>query len=142
MTLTGLGPGTITKFHSVPLLLYHLHVPGPGIHWSFQIVGAPGVNLLIQFSYLQVLDVLTTMAFLLHGAKEANPVVRLAIRAGGSSPLAGLLALKVFAVLLAFYCVRRARLRLLARVNVFFALLVAWNLTVLIISSPVLAALK
>ncbi|MBI3666917.1 MAG: hypothetical protein HY236_11985, partial [Acidobacteria bacterium] len=57
------------------------------------------MNLLIQFSYLQVLDVLTTLAFLLNGAKEANPVVRLAIRAGGHSPLAGLLALKVFAVL-------------------------------------------
>ncbi len=92
------------------------------------------MNLLVQFSYLQMLDLLTTMAFLLHGVREANPVVRLAIHLG-STPLGGLLALKVFAVGLAIYCVRKARLQLLARVNVFFAALVAWNLCALILAT-------
>lgn len=93
------------------------------------------MNILVQFLYLQVLDILTTVAFLLNGVKEANPVVRLALDAG-PSPLVGLLAIKIVAAVLAIYCVRRARLRLLARVNVFFAALVAWNLLVLIVSSP------
>lgn len=90
------------------------------------------MSLLLQFSYLQILDVLSTLAFLLNGVKEANPVVRLAMQLG-PSPLTGLLALKVFAVCLAIYCMRTARHRLLARVNVFFACLVAWNLYVLVL---------
>ncbi len=92
------------------------------------------MNLLVQFSYLQLLDVLTTMAFLLHGGKEANPVVRLVL-AAGPPPLVGLAALKIAAFGLALYCVRNARSRLLSRVNLFFAALVAWNLCVLILSA-------
>ena len=91
------------------------------------------MNLLIQFSYLQLLDLMTTMAFLLRGIEEANPIVRLALRAT-PWPIGGLVALKVLAILLAFYCVRRARLRLLSRVNVFFAVLVAWNVFALILT--------
>lgn len=93
------------------------------------------MNLLLQFSYLQLLDLLTTIAFLAHGGKEANPIVRLVLTAG-PPPLVGLLALKVLALGLALYCVRKARLRLLERVNMFFALLVAWNVCVLIFSAP------
>ncbi len=93
------------------------------------------MNLLLQFFYLQVLDILTTLAFLVAGVQEANPMVRLALDAG-PTPLAGLIVVKVLAVLMAVYCVRQSRLRLLARVNVFFAVLVAWNLLVLIVSSP------
>ena len=93
------------------------------------------MNILVQFLYLQVLDVLTTLAFLLNGVKEANPLVRLALEAG-PSPLLGLLAVKVLAAALAIYCVRRSRFRLLARVNLFFAALIAWNLLVLIVTSP------
>ena len=74
-----------------------------------------------------------------NGVKEANPIARLVI-AAGPSPLMGLIAIKIFAVLLALYCCRHSRMRLLARVNVFFAALVTWNLVVLIISSPILKA--
>ncbi len=95
------------------------------------------MNILAPFLYLQMLDVLTTMAFLMNGVKEANPVVRLVLEVG-PSPLIGLLLMKMFAVALAVYCVRRSRLRLLSRVNFFFAALIAWNLVVLIISSPLL----
>ena len=31
---------------------------------------------MLQYSYLQVLDFLTTIAFLLNGVKEGNPLVR------------------------------------------------------------------
>ena len=37
-------------------------------------------QLLLQYSYLQMLDLLTTVAFLLHGIHEGNPLVRLALR--------------------------------------------------------------
>ncbi len=92
------------------------------------------MNLLFQFTYLQALDVLSTMAFLLNGVQEANPIVRLALKTG-ASPLVSLVALKVVAVAMAVYCVRRARHRLLSRINVFFAALVAWNLIVVVVSS-------
>lgn len=97
--------------------------------------GAEPLNLLLQFLYLQILDVLTTMAFLMNGLQEANPIVR-TIVGWGPTPLEGLVAVKIFAIVLALICVRSARLRLLAGVNVFFAALVAWNLVVLIIASP------
>ena len=98
------------------------------------------MNTLLLFVYLQLLDVLTTVAFLMNGTKEANPLVRFLLHAG-PSPLAGLLMIKIIAVLLALYCVRRARLRLLSRVNVFFAALVTWNLFVLIVTHPALTSL-
>ena len=97
------------------------------------------MNVLTQFLYLQALDILTTMAFLLHGVKEANPIVRLALEVG-PSPLLGLLAIKAVAAALAVYCVRHSRVRLLSRVNLFFALLIAWNLLVLILTSPAVRA--
>lgn len=31
-------------------------------------------SLIFQYSYLQVLDLLTTVAFLINGVKEANPL--------------------------------------------------------------------
>jgi len=98
------------------------------------------LNILVQFLYLQMLDALTTMAFLMNGVKEANPVVRLALEAG-PSPLIGLLVIKVVAAAMAIYCVRRSRLRLLSRVNLFFAALIAWNLLVIVVSSPSLGLL-
>lgn len=91
--------------------------------------------LIIQFTYLQLLDVLTTLAFLAHGAREANPLVRFLMRVG-PTPAVSLIFLKTLAVLLAIYCVRRAHFRLLSRVNILFAGLVAWNLLVLILNAP------
>jgi hypothetical protein len=93
------------------------------------------VNLLLQFAYLQVLDALTTLAFLMNRVREANPLIRFLMSAG-PSPLAGLLAVKLVAFGMAVYCVKRARLRLLKKVNVLFAGLIVWNLCVLIISAP------
>jgi hypothetical protein len=89
------------------------------------------VSLLIQFSYLQLLDILTTLVFLSGGVKEANPVVRFALVVS-PSPLIGLLSLKLFAIAMAVYCWRTERTRLLSLANGFFAALVTWNLLALL----------
>ena len=90
--------------------------------------------LLWQYSYLQILDFLTTIAFLVNGVQEGNPLVRLALGAW-SNPIAGLLAVKFLAVLLGFYCWRVGKRQLLTRINLLFAVLVAWNLVALIVRS-------
>jgi hypothetical protein len=57
------------------------------------------------------------------------------MKAGGSW-LFGLALVKGAAVLLAVCCLRWGRLRLLRGVNAFFAVLVAWNVLIVILSSP------
>lgn len=90
-------------------------------------------QLLLQYSYLQVLDFMTTIAFMLHGVREGNPLVRLAV-ASTSHPLGGLVAIKVAAIALGIYCWRGGRERLLNRINILFAVVVAWNLIALIVA--------
>lgn len=94
-------------------------------------------QLLLQYSYLQVLDLMTTVAFLLQGVREANPLVRFAIHYA-PTPFGGLLAVKILAVALGLYCWRGGRQRLLGRINILFALVVAWNLAALILASVAL----
>jgi hypothetical protein len=91
-------------------------------------------QLLIQYSYLQILDFMTTIAFLMHGIQEGNPLVRVALQYA-PHPLGGLLAVKVAAIALGIYCWRAGRNRLLVRINILFALVVAWNLAALIVGS-------
>jgi len=81
-----------------------------------------------------VLDFLTTIAFLINGVSEGNPLVRLAIKVS-PNPIGGLLFVKFAAVLLGVYCWKGGRLRLLGRINLLFALVVAWNLAALIMAS-------
>lgn len=103
--------------------------------------GGTRVNqLLLHFSYLQVLDFLTTIAFMINGVKEANPLVRFAVKVC-PTPISGLVAVKVLAVLLGVYCWRMGRDRLLSRINVVFALVIAWNLVALIIGTLAMRAL-
>ena len=89
---------------------------------------------LIVFSYFQLLDLLTTMVFLIHGVKEANPLVRLALQMA-PNPLAGLLLVKFVAMGLGIYCWRLRRETLLLRINVLFAILVSWNLVALLVTT-------
>jgi len=89
---------------------------------------------MLQYSYLQVLDFMTTVAFLVHGIREANPLVRLALTYS-PNPLGGLVAVKVLAMGLGLYCWKFGRERLLNRINVMFAIVVAWNLIALIAGS-------
>lgn len=91
-------------------------------------------QLLIQYSYLQVLDFMTTIAFLMHGIREGNPLVRVALQYA-PNPWGGLLAVKIAAIGLGIYCWRAGRNRLLVRINILFALVVAWNLVALIVGS-------
>jgi hypothetical protein len=91
-------------------------------------------QLFLQYSYLQVLDLMTTLAFLLHGIREGNPVVRLAMQFT-ASPLGALVAIKCLALGLGIYCWRCGRGRLLARINILFAIVVAWNMVALIAGS-------
>ena len=91
-------------------------------------------QLLLQYAYLQVLDLLTTLAFMLHGVREGNPLVRLMMRST-ANPLNGLLVVKLIAVGLGLYCWKLGRGRLLARINILFAVIVAWNLGALIVAA-------
>lgn len=93
------------------------------------------MSVFAQFVYLQLLDALTTVAFLMNGVGEANPLVRLALTQSWN-PLGGLLLIKVAAVGLGVYCLVGSRTQLLRKANAFFALLVAYNLVVVIITSP------
>lgn len=92
------------------------------------------MGVLAQFVYLQILDGLTTVAFLLHGVSESNPVVRWAMQAA-PDPFSGLILLKVAALGMGFYCTLSARQQLLKKVNIFFAGLVAYNLLALILAA-------
>jgi Domain of unknown function (DUF5658) len=94
----------------------------------------------MHFSYLQVLDFLTTIAFMINGVKEANPLVRLAVKMS-PSPISGLIVVKVLAVLLGIYCWRMGRQRLLSRINIVFAMVIAWNLVALILGTVALRSL-
>ena len=92
------------------------------------------LDVLLRFAYLQVLDVLTTLAFLAHGVVEGNPFVQFLMSSAGH-PLTGLLAVKALAMMLGLFCQFTGRMRLLRRANAFFALLVVWNLVALVLSS-------
>ncbi len=87
---------------------------------------------LLLYAYLQVLDLLSTVAFLLSGVKEGNPLVVWAMGAA-PHPMAGLVGVKVAAMGLGVFCWATRRIPLLRKVNVFFAALVAWNLGCLIL---------
>jgi len=91
-------------------------------------------QLLLQFSYLQVLDFMTTLAFLLNGVREANPLVRLALKYG-PTPMGGLFLVKLLAVALGVYCWRYGKIKLLGRINILFAIVVTWNLAALILGA-------
>lgn len=102
-------------------------IPVPRRSWRL-----PGGAQFLWCLYLQLLDLLSTVAFLMAGVGEANPLARFAMSAAPSA-LLGLLAVKAAALLLAWLCWWRQRLRLLARINFFYALLIVWNLCCLIL---------
>jgi hypothetical protein len=91
------------------------------------------MNVLTQYSYLQILDLLTTLAFIANGVSEGNPLIAFAMSAT-ASPWIGLAMIKAAGVGLGFYCWRDGRLTLLTRANFAFAMLIAWNLLALIVA--------
>ena len=89
-------------------------------------------SLFVQYGYLQILDLLTTLAFLKGGVNEGNPLIASLIETA-SSPLTVLIAAKVCALLLGVYCWRVQRRTTLLRATTFYAVLIAWNLLCLIV---------
>ena len=81
------------------------------------------------FSYLQVLDALTTWLGFRVGLSEASPFIHFMMQWG---PLAGLLASKVVAFALGGYCVYRRRFQVINWINYWYAALVVWNLALII----------
>ncbi|MGB9457878.1 MAG: DUF5658 family protein [Bryobacteraceae bacterium] len=90
---------------------------------------------LLAFICLQALDGLTTILFLGRGVAEGNPLVRAALHASQAGPALPLLAVKLAGVAVAFYAYRSGRLKMLRRINVLFALCIAWNLAAIVTAS-------
>lgn len=91
------------------------------------------MNALTHYSCLQLLDLLSTLAFLSYGVSEANPLVDFAMKVT-QSPLMGLAIIKTAGIALGLYCWYGGRLTLLSRANLGFSFLVAWNVLALIIA--------
>jgi len=87
---------------------------------------------LFLFSYLQILDALSTIACLILGGREANPVVQFAM-SFAPNPIAGILIAKGVSILVGLCCWLTGRERALLRANLLFGLLIAWNLITVII---------
>lgn len=87
---------------------------------------------LVLFAYLQALDLLTTVAFLLSGVEEANPLVRYALTTA-ANPLTGLAIVKILALGLGVACSLSGRRSLLRKANYAYGLLIVWNLVSLIL---------
>ena len=88
--------------------------------------------LLIQFICLQLLDALTTMAFLSRGVNEGNPLVRAALRISLAHPELPLALVKLAGIAVALYAYRTGRHKMLRRINVLFAVCVLWNVAAMV----------
>lgn len=83
------------------------------------------------FIYLQLLDFLSTMIGLRLGLSEASPSIRPFIDALGMAPAIGIS--KVIAFSLAGFCLASGRQHLIKIINYWFAALVVWNMSLIII---------
>ena len=86
---------------------------------------------LTLFIALQTLDILTTMIGLQLGAQEGSLFIGRLMQAG---PLAGLLISKILAVFLAALAMKFKRPRVIVVLNFWFAVLVTWNLAMIVLS--------
>jgi hypothetical protein len=87
--------------------------------------------LVIQvFVYLQVLDYLTTLVGFRLGASEASPFIAKLIHS--SSPAIGVGLSKIVGIAIGGLCVATQRARIVGWINYWYALLVVWNLCVIL----------
>jgi hypothetical protein len=93
-------------------------------------------SLLMQYCYLQILDVLTTVAVVRNGLYAGNPILQLVIQST-PSPWQGLLLVKLVVLTLGIYCYHVRRGLLLQTVNVCYAFLIVWNIVAIIIGSRI-----
>jgi len=83
------------------------------------------------FVALQVLDLLTTMIGLQMGAAEGSVFIGRLIQ---TSPMTGLLIAKIVAVILVALAVKFRRPRIIVVLNYWSALVVAWNLVMIVLT--------
>lgn len=81
------------------------------------------------FIYLQLLDLLTTLVGFRLGAAEASPFIRLLMHAG---PTTGVIVSKLVALALGGVCVHARKLNLIRWVSYWYAVLVVWNLMIML----------
>jgi hypothetical protein len=81
------------------------------------------------FVALQLLDILTTVMGLRMGAREASVFVGRLLQLG---PMAGLIITKLFAALLVAAALKFHRGRLVVFLNYWFAVVVTWNLVMIL----------
>ena len=86
---------------------------------------------LTVFVVLQTLDILTTLIGLHLGAQEGSMFIGRLMQAG---PVAGLLISKIMAVLLVATAMKFKRPRVVVFLNFWFALVVSWNLVMIVLS--------
>jgi hypothetical protein len=98
--------------------------------FPFRKTEVPTPSLLV-FIALQLLDVLTTIVGLRLGANEASVFVGRILRYG---PMEGLLVSKLMAALLVAAALKFHRPRLVVFLNYWFAVVVSWNLTMILIT--------
>ena len=79
------------------------------------------------FVMLQCLDVLTTLIFLSKGVAEGNALLVWALPYA-HSPWIGLVAAKLIATSIGYYCYRNSRITALRLANAGYFLVIAWNL--------------
>jgi hypothetical protein len=84
-------------------------------------------NVLPVFVVLQCLDVLTTLIFLSKGVAEGNPLLSWTL-SYAHAPWMGLIAAKLMATFIGYYCYRKGRITALRLANVGYFLIVGWNL--------------
>ena len=83
------------------------------------------------FVALQTLDVLTTLIGLQVGAREGSVFIGQLMQVG---PVAALLICKIFAVFLAATAMKLKRPRVIVVLNLWFVVIVAWNLAMIVLS--------
>jgi hypothetical protein len=86
------------------------------------------------FIYLQLLDFLTTMVGLKLGLGEASPFIHWLMQLG---PALGLAASKLLAIALGGICLWLNKQHLVRAINYWYAGLVVWNISLILIAAPV-----
>jgi hypothetical protein len=84
------------------------------------------------FVYLQLLDFLTTLIGFRLGASEASPFIAKIIHA--TSPALGVGASKLLGLGIGGLCLATNRARLITWINYWYAGLILWNLSVLLVA--------
>jgi hypothetical protein len=84
------------------------------------------------FVYLQLLDFLTTLVGFKLGASEASPFIAKLIHI--SSPAVGVAASKIVGLGIGAVCVLANRARLVGWINYWYAGLIVWNLSIILVA--------